>query len=73
MLFRSIGYKEVISYLDGKISKEQMIADIQQHSRNYAKRQWTWFKKDGRIRWYDIQNGNINESILKDIVEWSKQ
>ncbi|ERJ84193.1 tRNA dimethylallyltransferase [Peptostreptococcaceae bacterium oral taxon 113 str. W5053] len=70
---KGIGYKEVIPYLDGKISKEQMIADIQQHSRNYAKRQWTWFKKDGRIRWYDIQNGNINESILKDIVEWSKQ
>ncbi len=40
-----IGYAEVIDFLDGKISKEECISLVQQHSRNYAKRQLTWFRR----------------------------
>lgn len=47
----SIGCKEVIPFLLGEISKEQMIAQLQQNNRNYAKRQLTWLKKDEEIHW----------------------
>lgn len=41
----TVGYKEIISYLDGNITLEVAINLIKQHTRNYAKRQITWFKK----------------------------
>jgi tRNA dimethylallyltransferase len=42
---RAIGYAEMIAYLEGDMSRAQMIARIQQHSRNYAKRQLTFFRQ----------------------------
>ncbi len=50
----TIGYNEVIDYLDGEIDESRMIIDIKVNSRRYAKRQMTWFKKDERIVWIDI-------------------
>lgn len=41
----TIGYKEAIEYLDGKIPLSECISKIQQGNRNYAKRQLTWFRK----------------------------
>lgn len=48
---QTIGYAEVIDYLQGTISKSKMIELIQTHTRQYAKRQMTWFKRDKRIQW----------------------
>lgn len=42
----TVGYKELFDYMDGKCSLEQAVADIKTHTRRYAKRQLTWFKKD---------------------------
>lgn len=42
----SIGYKEVVTYLKGEWDEETAIEKIQQHSRNFAKRQMTWFRKE---------------------------
>lgn len=50
---QGIGYKEVFYYLDGKISLEEAIDMIKQGSRNYAKRQLTWFRKDPRAKFID--------------------
>ncbi|MEA2113238.1 MAG: tRNA (adenosine(37)-N6)-dimethylallyltransferase MiaA [Patescibacteria group bacterium] len=47
----SIGYQEIILYLQEKISLEQAKNLIKIHTRQYAKRQMTWFKRDKRIRW----------------------
>jgi tRNA dimethylallyltransferase len=47
----SIGCKEVIPYLENKITKQEMIETLQQHNRNYAKRQITWLKRDPDIYW----------------------
>lgn len=44
---KTVGYKELFDYLDGKISLEEAINKIKQHTRNYAKRQITWFKNQG--------------------------
>ncbi len=44
---KTLGYEEFFNFFDGEISKEEAIAKIKQHSRNYAKRQVTWFAKHG--------------------------
>jgi len=49
--FSGIGYQEIINYLQGKISLEQAKELIKLHTRQYAKRQMTWFKRDERIHW----------------------
>lgn len=47
----TIGYKEVISALDGNFSMETAIEKLKQNTRNYAKRQLTWFRKNEEIKW----------------------
>lgn len=51
---QALGYKELIDYSDGKMSLEQAIETLKKRTRNYAKRQYTWFKKDPNIEWYDV-------------------
>lgn len=50
-LIYTIGYQEIISYLDGEVSLEAAIETIKQNSRRYAKRQLTWFRKNDKIKW----------------------
>ncbi|MBR5955556.1 MAG: tRNA (adenosine(37)-N6)-dimethylallyltransferase MiaA [Bacteroidales bacterium] len=51
---RTVGYSEIFSYLDGKCSLEQAVADIKTNTRHYAKRQMTWWKRDKGIRWIEL-------------------
>ena len=60
---KAIGYKEVISYLDGEIDFDEMVDLIKKNSRHYAKRQLTWFRRDKRIKWFDRES----DTILSDI------
>lgn len=57
---QGLGYKEVVEYLENKITKEDMIEKIKQETRRYAKRQLTWFRKNKQTIWLDgedkIQN-----------------
>ncbi len=62
---QAIGYKEVLEYLNNDISYEKMLEMIKQRSRNYAKRQITWFKKNDAI-WLDA---NDKDKCLKEILE----
>lgn len=48
----TVGYKEIVNYLEGTWSKEFAIEKIQQNSRNYAKKQMTWFKRDPDMKWF---------------------
>ena len=50
---QGLGYKEVVEYLEGKTSKEEMIEKIKMETRRYAKRQITWFKKNKQTIWID--------------------
>ena len=59
---QAIGYKEVIEYLEGRYSKEEMIEKIKMETRRYAKRQITWFKKIDNIIWLDSAKG-IKENV----------
>lgn len=49
---QTVGYAELFDHLDGKLSLSEAIAQIKIHTRQYAKRQMTWFKKDQEIKWY---------------------
>jgi tRNA dimethylallyltransferase len=51
---QTVGYQELFESFEGKISEIQAIEQIKQHSRQYAKRQMTWFKKDPTINWINI-------------------
>jgi tRNA dimethylallyltransferase len=51
---QAIGYKEIGFYLDGLMSLDQAVALLKQKTRNYAKRQLTWFKKEPDVVWVDI-------------------
>jgi len=50
---QALGYKQVILYLQGLLSWDQMISDIKQETRRYAKRRYTWFNRDQKIVWFD--------------------
>lgn len=49
----TVGYKELFAYFDGDYSREEAIEKIKQHTRNFAKRQMTWFKKQPHIHWFN--------------------
>ena len=63
-----IGYNELFSYFDKLITKEEAIELIKRRSRNYAKRQYTWFLNQMDIKWFNVDFNNFNntyEEILK--------
>lgn len=53
---QTVGYKELFEYFSEKISKEQAIEKIKISTRQYAKRQMTWFKKDKDVKWFDASD-----------------
>lgn len=54
---QGLGYKEVVEYLDGTLTKEEMIDKIKQETRRYAKRQLTWFRRNKEITWLNKNDG----------------
>ena len=62
---QGLGYKEVVEYLQRKITKEEMIEKVKRETRRYAKRQITWFRKNKQTIWLDASKGDSNiEEIL---------
>ncbi|OJV28295.1 MAG: tRNA (adenosine(37)-N6)-dimethylallyltransferase MiaA [Bacteroidetes bacterium 37-13] len=48
----TVGYTELFDFIEDKLSLDEAVALIKQNTRNYAKRQMTWFKKDENIKWF---------------------
>ena len=71
---QGLGYKEVVDYIKGYYTEEEMIEKIKMETRRYAKRQLTWFRKNKQTIWLegknDIQN-NIN--IILEGMNWKKK
>lgn len=61
---RSIGYQQLFSYFDGECSLDDAVEKIKLDTRHFAKRQLTWFRRDSRIRWYDVTNWNDSKDAL---------
>ena len=57
---QAIGYKEIVEYLNQKLTEQEAIEKIKQETRRYAKRQMTWFKKIEDIKWIDGLNDTQN-------------
>ncbi len=74
ILKRAIGYKEIIDYLDNKITLEEAVDEIKKNSRHYAKRQYTWFNNKMDIKWFEVNFNNFNETIdnVKDYLNSCK-
>lgn len=69
---KGIGYKEILYYLEGKITYAEAILMIKQGTRNYAKRQLTWFRKDERAIWIDKDKFHNDNDIVEYIVNLKK-
>ena len=62
---QTVGYKELFSFFEEKITKDEAIQEIKKNTRRFAKRQLTWFKKDSNIYWFDFETDT--SKLLKKI------
>lgn len=69
---QSIGYRHVLYYLEGMVTRPEMLRLMKRDTRHFAKRQLTWFRRDPRITWYDITTRTI-EDITKEITSTCRE
>lgn len=60
---QAIGYKEFIPYFDGQCSLDQAVESLKQNTRRYAKRQLSWFRRDDRINWINVDQMSYDELV----------
>ena len=51
---QTVGYQEIFAHLRGEISLQEAVLQMKQHTRQYAKRQMTWFTKDAAVNWLEL-------------------
>ena len=67
---QGLGYKEILSYLDGEMTLEEAIYIIKRETRHFAKRQLTWFRRERDVIWFDKAAYHYNEEqILADMLQ----
>jgi tRNA dimethylallyltransferase len=64
-ILKTLGYKEICEYLDGKLNFEETVELIKKNTRNFAKRQLTWFRANPQIHWFYIDEMSKNEILSK--------
>ena len=62
---QTVGYSEIFNYLEGQLTLDQAIEEIKKNTRHYAKRQMTWFRKDGEIEWLSPSDYVMLEKITE--------
>jgi tRNA dimethylallyltransferase len=62
---QTVGYKELFDHLEGNISLDDAVTQIKTNTRQYAKRQMTWFKKDQSINWFHPQDPEGMKELIK--------
>lgn len=70
---QALGYKEIIKYLKGEYSLEEAIEILKRDTRRFAKRQLTWFRRDNRIKWFDVNNYPDKNKLANEIVGYSNE
>ncbi|NCD07989.1 MAG: tRNA (adenosine(37)-N6)-dimethylallyltransferase MiaA [Negativicutes bacterium] len=66
---KSIGYRQAFQYYNGEMTKEEAIDKIKQYTRNFAKRQVTWYNKMPYIQWFDLENDFDYDQIAEDMFQ----
>ncbi len=61
---QGLGYKEILDYLDGKITLDEAIYILKRETRHFAKRQLTWFRREKEVIWMDKSQYNYNETAV---------
>ncbi len=66
-LMKTLGYKEISEYLDEKLTLEESSELLKKNTRNFAKRQLTWFRANKEMSWFYIDQMSENE-IIQEII-----
>ncbi|MEK7113015.1 MAG: tRNA (adenosine(37)-N6)-dimethylallyltransferase MiaA [Patescibacteria group bacterium] len=66
----ALGYRQWKEYFDKGKTKEKVISEWKNEERKYAKRQITWFKRDGRINWFNITRPSWDKKVEKLVKKW---
>ncbi len=69
---QTVGYREMFDYIDGRIDLEEAVRLIKRNSRRYAKRQMTWFRRDGSIHWIAPGDEGAAEKLVENFVKRQK-
>jgi len=69
---QSLGYKEVLAYLNGQCNKEETVSILKKNTRHFARRQLTWFRNDKRVKWIEIEPGEAVQSIVDKVLAYWK-
>jgi tRNA dimethylallyltransferase len=72
-LLGTLGYAEMASHLRGERSLSEATAAMAQHTRNYAKRQLTWFRAERRVRWLVRQPGESDDALVATASCWLRE
>ena len=67
---QAIGYKELLAHFRGEMTLEAAADLVRQKSRNYAKRQLTWFRRDERVRWIVYNSPDASAAVLQEATEY---
>ena len=70
---QAIGYKELLAYFRGEMTLEIAADLIRQKSRNYAKRQLTWFRRDERVKWIVYNAPEAAQAVLQEATNYLTQ
>ncbi|MCQ2547868.1 MAG: tRNA (adenosine(37)-N6)-dimethylallyltransferase MiaA [Clostridia bacterium] len=70
---KGIGYKEVISFYNGQVSKDEAIDNIKKNTRHFAKRQITWFKRYKDMKWFNLSDYDNEQDALSEIIAYTKE
>ena len=69
----AIGYREIIAYLQGRISLEEAVVQMKRLTRRYVRQQGAWFREeDETIRWFEVGEGTAEE-VMASIQGWLTQ
>lgn len=66
---QGLGYKEIINFLEGEMTLQEAVETLKRSTRRFAKRQLTWFRRDQRIKWLDIDNYRDGQEITMEIIK----
>lgn len=68
--FQGIGYKEFIPYYKNNSTLQQCIEEVKTHTKQFAKRQYTWFRNQLPCQWYDIEDKDYPDNVYEDVKEF---
>ncbi len=66
-MLQAVGYKEILKYLDGEISFDECIDEVNRNTRKLAKKQMTWFRSEPKINWIRVSNYDNIFNLILDI------